>query len=134
LTPFLFIIKYDFFHFSRLIDFFEQSFGLLVPMRVREAAREERTSPVLVNVTIEADSHAASRQQLMCFQMTDESDPFFLYSLRITEEEFQVESQHRADNSSLFKHFTTVLPAKMGSDATFVAGRKGRAIYTGRLC
>ena len=26
----------------------------------------------------------------MCFQLTDESDPFFLYSLRITEEEFQV--------------------------------------------
>jgi hypothetical protein len=27
----------------------------------------------------------------MCFQLTDESDPFFLYSLRITEEEFQVD-------------------------------------------
>lgn len=67
-----------------------QSYGLLVPLRIREAGREERTSPVLVNVSIEADVHAASRQQLMCFQLTDESDPFFLYSLRITEEEFQV--------------------------------------------
>ncbi len=63
---------------------------MLVPLRIREAGREERTSPVLVDVKIEADTHAASRQQLMCFQLTDESDPFFLYSLRITEEEFQV--------------------------------------------
>ena len=70
-----------------------QSYGLLVPLRIREAGREERTSPVLVNVSIEADTHATSRQQLMCFQLTDESDPFFLYTLRITEEEFQVESR-----------------------------------------
>ncbi|KAJ1490493.1 hypothetical protein T484DRAFT_1777234, partial [Baffinella frigidus] len=66
-----------------------QAQSLQVPMRVREDGREERTAPVLVSVSIETDREAASRRQLMVFQLTDETDPFFLYTLRITEEEFQ---------------------------------------------
>mmetsp|Transcript_27233 Transcript_27233/g.71776 ORF Transcript_27233/g.71776 Transcript_27233/m.71776 type:complete len:485 (+) Transcript_27233:75-1529(+) len=66
-----------------------QCHELLVPLRIHESGREERTSPVLISVSIESDTRAASRQQLMCFRLTDETDPFFLYCLRITEEEFQ---------------------------------------------
>lgn len=42
---------------------------LIVPMRVREEGREERSAPVLVKVGIEADTQSASRRQLMCFQV-----------------------------------------------------------------
>lgn len=42
---------------------------LVVPMRVREDGREERTAPVLVSVGIEPDTQSASRRQLMCFQV-----------------------------------------------------------------
>eukprot|EP00802_Teleaulax_amphioxeia_P008608 Tamp_08617.p1 GENE.Tamp_08617~~Tamp_08617.p1 ORF type:complete len:613 (+),score=164.28 Tamp_08617:132-1970(+) len=62
---------------------------LKVPMRIREDGREERSAPVLVAVQIEADAQSSTPRNLMCFQLTDESDPFFLYTLRISEEEFQ---------------------------------------------
>ena len=46
-----------------------QAQSLQVPMRVREEGREERTAPVLVSVSIETDREAASRRQLMVFQV-----------------------------------------------------------------
>lgn len=63
---------------------------LVVPLRIREVGREERSAPVKVSISIDSDSSAASRQQQMSFQLTDETDPFFLYTLRVSEEEFQV--------------------------------------------
>lgn len=63
---------------------------LVVPLRIRESSREERSAPVKVSISIDPDSSAVSRQQQMNFQLTDESDPFFLYTLRVSEEEFQV--------------------------------------------
>lgn len=75
-------------HFATYTRPFPQM--LIVPIRIRESGREERTSPVKVTVSIEADSSSASRQQQMLFLLTDEADPFFLYTLRVTEEEFQL--------------------------------------------
>ncbi|EKX45534.1 hypothetical protein GUITHDRAFT_108408 [Guillardia theta CCMP2712] len=58
-------------------------------MRIREDGREERRSVVCVSVSIQQDSQSTSTRQLMTFQLTDEADSFFLYTLRISEEEFQ---------------------------------------------
>eukprot|EP00960_Hanusia_phi_P039327 753856-Hanusia_phi.AAC.1 len=62
---------------------------LAVPMRIREDGREERRSVVCVSVSIQQDSQSTSTRQLMSFQLTDEADSFFLYTLKISEEEFQ---------------------------------------------
>ena len=70
--------------------------SLTVPMRIREEGREERSAPVLVTVSIETDAESSSPRSLMCFQLTDETDPFFLYTLRISEDEFQAFKQEQS--------------------------------------
>jgi hypothetical protein len=46
-----------------------QAQHLKVPMRIREEGREERSAPVLVTVSIEADAQSSTPRNLMCFQV-----------------------------------------------------------------
>lgn len=39
-------------------------------MRIREEGREERSAPVLVSVSIEADAQSSTPRNLMCFQVS----------------------------------------------------------------
>ena len=48
----------------------QASTHLRVPMRIREEGREERTAPVLVMVSIEADAQSSTPRNLMCFQVS----------------------------------------------------------------
>ena len=52
-----------------------QAQHLQVPMRIREEGREERSAPVLVAVSIEADAQSSTPRSLMCFQVnTDDTN------------------------------------------------------------
>ncbi|KAF5911086.1 hypothetical protein HPG69_001051 [Diceros bicornis minor] len=63
-------------------------FQELVPLQVKCKDCEERRVSVRVSVELQSVSNPVHRKDLV-IRLTDESDPFFLYNLVISEEDFQ---------------------------------------------
>ncbi|XP_072500205.1 spindle assembly abnormal protein 6 homolog isoform X1 [Notamacropus eugenii] len=63
-------------------------FRQLVPLQVKCKDCEERRVNVRVSIELQAVSNPVHRKDLV-IQLTDDADPFFLYNLVISEEDFQ---------------------------------------------
>ncbi|KAJ7408772.1 Spindle assembly abnormal protein 6 like protein [Willisornis vidua] len=66
----------------------ERLFGRAVPVRVQGRGCEERRLNVRVNIELLPTSNPVHKKDL-AVRLTDDTDPFFLYNLVISEEDFQ---------------------------------------------
>ncbi|XP_043347003.1 spindle assembly abnormal protein 6 homolog isoform X2 [Dermochelys coriacea] len=63
-------------------------FGQLVPVQVKCQGCEDRRINVRVRIELQSTSNPVHKKDLVV-QLTDDTDPFFLYNLVISEEDFQ---------------------------------------------
>uniref|UniRef100_A0A674J8S0 Spindle assembly abnormal protein 6 N-terminal domain-containing protein n=1 Tax=Terrapene triunguis TaxID=2587831 RepID=A0A674J8S0_9SAUR len=63
-------------------------FGRLVPVQVKCQGCEDRRINVRVRIELQSTSNPVHKKDLVV-QLTDDADPFFLYNLVISEEDFQ---------------------------------------------
>ncbi|XP_050819575.1 spindle assembly abnormal protein 6 homolog isoform X2 [Gopherus flavomarginatus] len=66
----------------------ESLFGRLVPVQVKCQGCEDRRINVRVRIELQSTSNPVHKKDLVV-QLTDDTDPFFLYNLVISEEDFQ---------------------------------------------
>ncbi|XP_034636031.1 spindle assembly abnormal protein 6 homolog [Trachemys scripta elegans] len=66
----------------------ESLFGRLVPVQVKCQGCEDRRINVRVRIELQSTSNPVHKKDLIV-QLTDDTDPFFLYNLVISEEDFQ---------------------------------------------
>ena len=78
---------------SRVYDLFEPE-EIHVPVRIRSLDREEKYS--LLHITVSLSNVSNSHHQVLVIEVTDESDPFFLYALECGESEFHAIKQEQA--------------------------------------
>ena len=68
-------------------------FEKFVPVRVFENQRDERVQHLVVRVLKGTKVTASHRENLLHIEVTDEDEPFFLYTLDVSEEEFHLLKQ-----------------------------------------
>ena len=71
----------------------EPLFEKFVPVRVFENQRDERVQHLVVRVLKGTKITATHRENLLHVEVTDEDEPFFLYTLDVSEEEFHLLKQ-----------------------------------------
>ncbi|XP_068946635.1 spindle assembly abnormal protein 6 homolog isoform X2 [Petaurus breviceps papuanus] len=92
-------------------------FRQLVPLQVKCKDCEERRINVRVSIELQAVSNPVHRKDLV-IQLTDDADPFFLYNLVISEEDFQrfllqlVSTTAILDHSPVFLNVVETNPFK----------------------
>ena len=78
---------------SRVYDLFEPE-EINVPVRIRSLDREEKYS--LLHIAVSMSNVSGSHHQVLVIEVTDESDPFFLYALECGESDFHAIKQEQA--------------------------------------
>lgn len=78
---------------SRVYELFEPE-EINVPVRIRSLDREEKYS--LLHIAVSMNNISGSHHHILVIEVTDESDPFFLYALECGESEFHAIKQEQA--------------------------------------
>ena len=99
-------------------------FDRQVPITFRADDRDERTASLTVRVLTGSRVALGQKERLLHFEITDDVDPFFLYTLDVSEDEFH---RLKHDQSLLVEfaefptHFIALLDACNETSATFSA-------------
>ncbi|OMJ79613.1 hypothetical protein SteCoe_20343 [Stentor coeruleus] len=78
---------------SRAYDVFEPEV-VNVPVKIRSLDREEKFA--LLHISVSMNSVTGTHHQVLVIEVTDETDPFFLYALECGESEFHAIKQEQA--------------------------------------
>lgn len=78
---------------SRAYDVFEPEV-VNVPVKIRSLDREEKFA--LLHISVSMNSVSGTHHQVLVIEVTDETDPFFLYALECGESEFHAIKQEQA--------------------------------------
>ena len=78
---------------SRSHEIFETE-EINVPVRIRSLDREEKYS--LLHIAVSMNTISGTHHQVLVLEVTDETDPFFLYALECGESEFHAIKQEQA--------------------------------------
>lgn len=78
---------------SRVYEVFEPE-EINVPVKIRSLDREEKFS--LLHISVSMNNVTGTHHQVLVIEVTDETDPFFLYALECGETEFHAIKQEQA--------------------------------------
>ena len=63
-------------------------------VKIKSQDREDFTQQLIIKIALHAQS-TSSQQQILCFELTEDSNPFFYYYLNCSESDFHVVKQEQ---------------------------------------